>query len=175
MPLSERDEGLACRVADGDEAALEELYRRYATTLSRFIQRHTDGRDVDDLLQETWLRVIRSSGRFDPARKFSTWLFQIAVNLCRDRHRRRRTFVEPGDHELRAVSDRVESRMDAQSLLSLLPEAQREVLILRFFHDMTEAEVAEVTGCPRGTVKSRMHHAIATLAAAVRHEKGQRS
>ena len=82
------DEALAARLVDGDELALRELLRRYERPLAAFLHRQTGGRDVEDLYQETWLRVVRHAARFDTGRRFSTWLFQIAVNLCRDWHRR---------------------------------------------------------------------------------------
>src|ERR1051325_361018 len=82
------DETLIAAVAEGDRRALEELCRRWERPLYQFIHRHTGGRDVEDLHQETWLRVVRAARRFDPRRRFSTWLFQIALNLCRDWHRR---------------------------------------------------------------------------------------
>src|SRR5439155_19433677 len=82
------DEDLMTAVASGDGRALAELCGRYERGVHRFIFRHTGGRDVDDLYQETWLRVVRAARRFDRRRRFSTWLFQIAVNLCRDWHRR---------------------------------------------------------------------------------------
>ena len=83
------DEELIAAVARGDQQALAELLRRWEAPLHRFIARQTGERDVDDLHQETWMRVVRAAPRFDPGRRFSTWLFQIAVNLCRDWHRRR--------------------------------------------------------------------------------------
>ena len=82
------DEELIAAVAAGDEAALATLYHRYERPLHAFLTRYTGGRDVDDLVQETWLRVVRAAGRFDAARRFSTWLFQIALNLSRDWRRR---------------------------------------------------------------------------------------
>src|SRR5881409_1529401 len=82
------DEELIAAVASGDGRGLEELCRRWERPLYQLIARHTGGRDVEDLYQETWLRVVRGGRRFDPRRRFSTWLFQIAVNLCRDWHRR---------------------------------------------------------------------------------------
>src|SRR5882724_2770020 len=82
------DEELIAAVASGDGRRLEELCRRWERPLYQLIARHTGGRDVEDLYQETWLRVVRAARRFDPRRRFSTWLFQIAVNLCRDWHRR---------------------------------------------------------------------------------------
>src|SRR2546428_726643 len=82
------DEELIAAVASGDGRRLEELCRRWERPLYQLIARHTGGRDVEDLYQETWLRVVRAARRFDPGRRFSTWLFQIAVNLCRDWRRR---------------------------------------------------------------------------------------
>ncbi|MFI5397056.1 MAG: RNA polymerase sigma factor [Candidatus Binatia bacterium] len=167
------DEDLVGQVAAGDEAALHELLRRYERPLSHFIYRHTGGRDVEDLYQETWLRAVRAAGRFDPGRRFSTWVFQIAVNLCRDWHRRWASDVVPATDVTETAVDlgRVEARMDAVRLLAVLPEPQREVLILRYFHDLSEEESARILGCPKGTVKSRLHNALARLAAHVRMEE----
>jgi RNA polymerase sigma factor (sigma-70 family) len=166
------DEGLIVRVAGGDEAALSELLRRYERPLSRFLHRNTGGRDVEDLYQETWLRVVRNADRFDVRKRFSTWLFQIALNLCRDWHRRRPP--EPVSSPEAGTSGdllRSEAAIDARRLLQRLPEPQREVLILRYYHDLTEEETAEILSCPKGTVKSRMHQALARLAKMVRTEE----
>ena len=161
------DEALVQAVARGDEPALRELCGRWERPLYQFLFRHTGGRDVDDLYQETWLRIVRAAGRFDPTRRFSTWLFQIAVNLCRDFHRRpppEPVGVAPDvggvDHVAAA-----EAGIDARRLLAVLPEAQRSVVLLRYYHDLPEDEVAAILDCPRGTVKSRLHHAMATLKA----------
>jgi RNA polymerase sigma-70 factor (ECF subfamily) len=166
------DEELVAQLASGDEQALQELLRRYERPVSSFIYRHTAGRDVEDLFQETWIRVVGSARRFDPSRRFSTWLFQIAINLCRDWHRRDRPVAEL-DPEQTIDSEPfglAEARLDAAQLLAKLPEAQREVIILRYFHDLSEKQVAEVVGCPAGTVKSRLHHALAQLTALVGKE-----
>ena len=157
-------------VSAGDARALETLCRRYEKPLHQFLWRHLGGRDVDDVFQETWLRVVRSAGRFDRRRRFSTWLFQIAVNLCRDWHRR--PPPEPHDPATLDVpaADDAEQRgaaIDAARLLAALPEPQRAAILLRYYHDLPEDEVAAILGCPRGTVKSRLHHAMATLKALV--------
>jgi RNA polymerase sigma-70 factor (ECF subfamily) len=159
------DEALIAAVAAGDRHALEELCRRWDRPLFQFIHRHTGGRDVEDLHQETWLRVIRAARRFDPHRRFSTWLFQIALNLCRDWHRRPPPDpIDPVDAEpLPAPDQPVDAAIDARRLLAALPEAQRSAVILRYYHDLGEDEVAEILGCPRGTVKSRLHHAMRRL------------
>ena len=164
------DEDLVARLARGDEAALRDLLRRYERPLSSFIHRHTGGRDVEDLYQETWWRVVRHSARFDPARRFSTWLFQIAVNLCRDWHRRAPPEADAAVDDLVAADtrQRAEAAADAATLLAELPEPQREVMVLRYYHDFSEEQTADILGCPKGTVKSRLHHALARLAARVR-------
>src|SRR5881296_3164304 len=140
------DEELIAAVASGDGRRLEELCRRWERPLYQLIARHTGGRDVEDLYQETWLRVVRAARRFDPGRRFSTWLFQIAVNLCRDWHRRAppETAALPNDATAPADLARAEARLDSTRLLALLPEPQREVLILRYYHDLTEEEVARI-------------------------------
>jgi RNA polymerase sigma-70 factor (ECF subfamily) len=162
------DAELIAAVAAGDEHAFDGLYRRYERPLYQFLFRHGGARDVEDRAQETWMRVVAAAPRFDPTRRFSTWLFQIALNLCRDG--RRRPPPEPVDPltiERPAVgagsSQSTEDTLDAERLLAALPEAQRSVIVLRYFCDCTEVEVAEILDCPIGTVKSRMHHALARL------------
>ena len=152
-------------VGRGDGGALAELCRRWERPLFQFIHRHTGGRDVEDLHQETWLRVVRAARRFDARRRFSTWLFQIAVNLCRDWHRRAPPEpLDPADADGTPAADRrLDAALDARRLLAALPEAQRTVVVLRYYHDLGEDEVARIVGCPRGTVKSRLHHAVRRL------------
>ena len=163
------DEELITAVAAGGEEALAVLYRRYERPLHALLGRYTGGRDVDDLAQETWLRVVRAAGRFDPARRFSTWLFQIALNLARDWRRRPPAVpVDPVSAARRAAPDgraRIDAGLDATRLLAALPDAQRAVVILRHFHDLSEDDVAAILDIPRGTVKSRLHHAMAKLLA----------
>lgn len=168
------DEELVRALAVGDGRALAELCRRWERPLHRFLARHTGTDDVDDLYQDTWLRVVRAAPRFDPARRFSTWLFQIAINLCRDAHRRPPPEpVDPATLELEAPgAGAADAAIDARRLLAVLPEAQRSAVILRYYHDLDEAETAVVLGCPRGTVKSRLHHAMARLVALARHGRG---
>jgi RNA polymerase sigma-70 factor (ECF subfamily) len=162
------------RVQRGEVRAFEALFERYRRRLFGFLARRCrDDAIAEDLLQETWLRVVRASDRYDPQRRFSTWLFQIANNLCRDRARR----LEVETRGKRALSDvqRVEQqgrrgdasqrRLDLMEQLDSLSEAQREVLWLRYYQDLPERDIAEIVGIPRGTVKSRLHQAIRVLRA----------
>jgi RNA polymerase sigma factor (sigma-70 family) len=162
------DEHLMASVAAGDERAFEELSRRWERPLYQFLWRRTGGQDVEDLYQETWLRVVRSAGRFDRRRRFSTWLFQIALNLARDWHRRLAPVGPAPSEDPPAPPLAVDAAIDARRLLAALPEAQRDVVLLRYCHDLGEEDVATILGCPRGTVKSRLHHAMARLIALAR-------
>lgn len=155
-------------VQAGDETALAALMDRYKGPLYGFLNRRVGDTAADDLFQESWLRVVRARERFDPRRRFSTWLFQIANNLCRDRGRRRAVEVRHLEAITRErasapVDPVVESRLDMRQRLESLPERLREVLILRYYQQLPERDIAEILKIPRGTVKSRMHAALAAL------------
>jgi RNA polymerase sigma-70 factor (ECF subfamily) len=158
------------RVQSGETPAFTELFSRYRSRLHRFLARRVGDAAADDLFQETWLRVVRARDRFDPARRFSTWLFQIANNLCRDSGRRRTVkgraedaVREAGRADPRPRTPAPDLRIDVARRLAALPDRLSEVLVLRYFEQMTEGEIAEVVGIPPGTVKSRLHAAIHTL------------
>lgn len=170
---ADSDEQLMERVQQGDIRAFEALFEGWRARLFAFLVRRCgDAEAAEDLLQETWLRVVRSRERFDPRRRFSTWLFQIANNLCRDRARRR----EVEQHRLAGARDAVrfeaasdprgastELRVEMAERIALLPERLREVLSLRYYHDFSEKDVAQIVGIPAGTVKSRHSQAIRAL------------
>ena len=165
------DEDLVVRLAAGDQRALEELLRRWDRPLHAFVARHTGGRDVEDLRQEIWMRVVRAADRFQRDRKFSTWLFAIALNLCRDWQRRPPAPALPPDRVERALGAATDAtsdapgggELDAEQLLAELPEQLRGAVVLRYYHDLSEQQMAEVLEIPRGTVKSRLHHAVRRL------------
>jgi RNA polymerase sigma-70 factor (ECF subfamily) len=163
------DEDLVVRLAAGNQAALAELLRRWDRPLYAFIARHTGGTDVEDLRQDTWMRVVRAADRFQPGKRFSTWLFAIALNLCRDWNRRPPAptlgpqAVERALGEGEREPPAAEAEQQAQQLLAELPENLRSAVVLRYYHDMSEEQMAEVLEIPRGTVKSRLHHAVRKL------------
>jgi len=161
------DEDLMRAVAAGNRQALEKLCHRYERPLYQFLVRHIGDGDAEDLHQETWLRVVRHAARFDPTRRFSTWLFQIAINLCRDWHRRPPpTPIDPDLADLpgRDTSEAASAAIDLERLLQNLPEPQRAVVLLRLYHDFSEEDAAEILECARGTIKSRLHYALERLA-----------
>ena len=175
------DEVLMARVKAGRIEALEVLVRRYRNPLFAFIYRQIgEGQEVEDVFQETWLRIVRSAGGYDETRRFTTWMFQIALNLCRDHYRKRSTNIldtidektwnaigsDEGDPS--AGVERAEAQKLLVGALAHLPAEQREALELRYFQRLSEKEAARILGCPAGTVKSRLHNAIRNLRSVIR-------
>jgi len=175
MWRSDEELMLSCR--DGDEGAFEILYRRYEKPVLSFIYRMvTSATDAEDLCQETFLRVIRAKRRYKAKGKFKTWLFRIALNICRDRIRRMKfrsnlsldvpMFSQDcEDAEIgQAVADLSsdpakhaetdEMRRLVQQAFTKLTEAQRTVVVLREYHALKFPEIAEIMKCPVGTAKS---------------------
>ena len=157
------------QVQAGSEGALEALVDRWRARLFGFLQRRAGAGDADDLFQETWLRVVRARRRFDPRLRFSTWLFQIANNLCRDRFRRGAVAARGREAFAEQPRDGADAdpalRIDLARRLAQLPDRLREVLVLRYYRDLGEREIAELLGIPPGTVKSRLHAALRSLRA----------
>jgi RNA polymerase sigma-70 factor (ECF subfamily) len=131
--------------------------------------------EADDLAQETFLQAMRSLRRFSGRSRVETWLYAILVN----QHRRRlRTQARRERRQLRWLhwvwtpppSEKPEQDMESEEWrqsvwrhVAELPEVQRHAMVLRYSEDLSYEEIAQVLGCPVGTVKSRLHHALATL------------
>ena len=175
------DETLAVQAARGDQEAVSVLVRRHSPRVYGFLQRyHPDRDDCDDLLQDTWIRAFSNLDRFDPKKRFTTWLFQIALNLCRDlaRRDRVRSVYRKDAQEIQKGMAGVtaEEKMDAMKAMQAieaLPLQQKEALLLRYYHGFPEAETSEILGCPRGTVKSRLHQAVKAVRERLEPEEGK--
>ena len=172
MTRGESDDVLAARVADGSAAAWSSLYDRYAPSVYAFAA-HMLGRDhAEDVVQDVFLRLWHSAGRFDPERgAFSAWFYTIVRNRIRDelRHRRRdeRLLLASDADDLLAetpipgvdIDEVVVQRERGQAALRALqslPPDQRRVLVLAYFGaGLTQAAIADYLGCPLGTVKKR--------------------
>ena len=172
------DGALVSWIAVGDDEALEPLIRRYEKPLMAVLIRASGDRSAaEDLFQETWIRVVRSAARFDPSLPFHPWLFKIAWNVLRtdlDRSSRRRETPIDGAFEVasgsKAVDDEVLQRDEyrrTRELIAALPPKLAETLMLKYFEELTEKEVALRLGVPVGTVKSRLHNALRRLALAL--------
>jgi RNA polymerase sigma-70 factor (ECF subfamily) len=174
----ESDERLMLRFQAGDVRGFEELVRRHRTPVFSFLLRLTGDRGrAEDLCQETFLRVVRAAGAWEPRAPFRTWLFSMARNQAVD-EARRRAFrrTEPLDDPARAAHpsddpgpDRAAEgallRPKLEAALAALPDEQREVFLLREHAGLRFAEIAEATGVPENTVKSRMRYALEALRA----------
>ncbi|GMU33694.1 MAG: DNA-directed RNA polymerase sigma-70 factor [Planctomycetia bacterium] len=146
---------------------LELLYRDVGPDVLRFLRRFlASAADADELLQETFLVVARDDAALESARSQRAWLIGIARNLVSAHRRRsavRRTLslmTEPVATPPKNEGDELES---IRSAIAGLPAAQQEVLQLRLADDLSYAEIAEALGIPIGTVRSRLHTAIATI------------
>jgi RNA polymerase sigma-70 factor, ECF subfamily len=181
------DEQLLALYAQGDQRAFAELVHRYQQELFAFLYRFVgDSAAADDLFQETFVQVHRNAGSFDPERKFRPWLFTIAANKARDhlralgRHNTQsldNTAGQDRDGETSFVDlmdsgmapppldlERTESIAAVQAVLGGLPDHYREVLVMSYFHQFAYKEMAEMLHVPLGTVKSRLHAALAAFA-----------
>ena len=171
----------------GDARAFTTLVTRHRGSVFNFILRYTNHRQrAEDLLQETWLKVVRSSSEYQPKARFTTWVFTIARNLCVDSARKesyRKTDsldapVAGGEEGDRLVGELVADTQGSapdraahnvrlrpllEKALQALPDEQREVFLLREYHGVGFKEIAEVTGVNENTVKSRMRYALEGL------------
>jgi RNA polymerase sigma-70 factor (ECF subfamily) len=174
------DEDLVARSRNGDLDSFNQLILRWERPIYalafRVIGREEDARDV---CQETFLRAFRALPGFKGQAKFSSWVYRIALNLCRDwirRQRRTPTVQLPEGVEaedLAAARGPVESIEDLVSrrelgavvaeAMALLPEEQRTAIILKEFHGMTFQEIADLQGCPLSTVKTRLYQGLTVL------------
>ena len=159
---------LVHRLREGDPKVIDEVVEEYKRPLFAFILRMVGNpTSAEDIFQETWLRVIRHIRSFRGDSKFSTWLFQIAVNLCRDAERKKKRWfhvpIEEHEHSLYYEPEfggiRMMKTRQVRKIISSLPFKMREVIILRYYHDLNDKEIAKVVGCPVGTVKSRYYRA----------------
>ena len=160
------------RVKAGDTRAVDTLVNHYKAPLFAFILRMTGNYETtEDLFQETWIRVIRAIHRFRGDSKFSTWLFQIAVNQVRDQLRKTKgkTYV-PIDEMTETLSCspdidpyQLMKAKRVREMVDALPHKMREAVTLKYFHDFTDSEIAEIIGRPEGTVKSRLYKAAQLL------------
>jgi RNA polymerase sigma-70 factor (ECF subfamily) len=163
---------LVIRCQTGDERAFQELYETFAERTRRYVRGWLGARGADDVQQEVWMRVYKRIGQLADPAAFRTWLYMTTRHATIDslrRSAREAEIVASGPaqfaEEALAPDPQPEAgRAEAvRSALDALPAAQREAVILRYWNDLTYAEIALVTGCPIGTVRSRLHHAKRAL------------
>ncbi len=162
------EELLVLRCQTGDQTAFESLVRRYHGPLLYYVRRMI-GRDAEDVVQQVWLAVYTGLPRLRHTDGFRIWMYRIARNLAG--HMLRHRFTSVDHRELEDLIDPLGpepsfSAEDAARVhegLGKLVPAHREVLVLRFIEQMSYEEIAQITGCGAGTVKSRIHYAKRAL------------
>lgn len=181
------DEQLLADYRAGNRQSFSELVSRYQRELYHFLVRFLGNRAAaEDVFQETFLQVHQSAEQFDPQRRFRPWLFTIAANKARDliRSQARRptsplqASMSPGDDEagefidlMQSVNaipsepmEREELQRQVQTTVTAMPEHLREILLLSYFHQFPYKQISEILDIPLGTVKSRLHAAVAHFA-----------
>jgi RNA polymerase sigma-70 factor (ECF subfamily) len=185
VPEPPSDEVLLERFLQGDIAAFESLLERYRRPMYNFVLRSVrDPQTAEDLLQETFLRVVQRSDDFRRESKFSTWIYTIARNLVVD-HGRRMAFrrhasldaPSRGETEGAPLVERTagdspsaeresigrEAQVALRDAIDALPDEQREVFLLRQVQGLAFQEIAQIVGTSENTTKSRMRYALERL------------
>lgn len=178
--MASTDEELVARSIGGDLDSFNQLVLRWERPIYalayRVIGREEDARDV---AQEAFLRAFRALGGFKGQAKFSSWLYRITLNLCRDwirRERRTPIALAPEGVDLielageTAPSESIEELVSRRQLgravekaMALLPEEQRTAIILKEYHGLTFQEIADLLDCPLSTVKTRLYQGLSVL------------
>jgi RNA polymerase sigma-70 factor (ECF subfamily) len=161
---------LVLRCQTGDEGAYRELVGRFGLRLRYFLLKLSARPDrIDDLLQDTWLDVLRQLPRLKDAGAFRTWLYRIAhgkAMLDGRRNGRAMALAADLDEVIETAEEPAFTPEDAAQIhapLDQLEPPHREVLMLRFLEELSYEQIAQIVECPLGTVRSRIHHAKAKL------------
>lgn len=185
-PQDMTDEQLIELYQRGQHEVFEVLIERYRNELFHFLARFMGDRSAaEDIFQESFLQVHLSAESFDPERRFKPWLFTIAANKARDymRKKGRRpaapldapmssdgeagSFVDLLKSDLPMPDENLQAgelQQQVQRTIARMPEHLREILLLSYFQKLSYNEIADALSIPLGTVKSRLHTAVATFA-----------
>jgi RNA polymerase sigma-70 factor (ECF subfamily) len=181
------DAQLLTQFSEGDEDAFNEIVNRYKNSLYAFLKQFLNQHDlVEDVFQETFLQLFSSRDSFDKSRPLRPWLFTIAANKAKDtlRKNQRTAAVSIGtltqkdemsfEEVLNTLSqdegipieqlEKEEASRHVNEVIEHLPDTLREILIMAYFNRFSYKQMAEILSIPIGTVKSRLHTAVARFA-----------
>lgn len=184
------DSQLMIRVAKGDKDALCKLIDSWERPLGGFIYRYVQNKEATcELVQETFVRVYEARDRFKSDMKFSSWLFKIASNLCKNYYRWRSRHPEDlvGDDEFEPCSDgsydmsrpeedpseilaRREDAAKIEELVAKMPHPLKVALLLHYYQDLSYKEIAATLGCSERGVETRLYRARAWLTKQIEHQ-----
>lgn len=191
MPLSAeagdeptQDAAHLTAVAHGDMSALEALFFKYQSTVYQTALGITrDPQVAEEVLQDTFFRLYRYADRLDGSLPLAPWLYRVTINLCYNRLKGLRAWTDsfhdlaerlftPSSTSPERAAERNELQTLVQAALAELDPKHRAVLVLYYLHDYAVHEIAEITGVPEGTVKSRLFHARKLLRQHLEHRYG---
>jgi RNA polymerase sigma-70 factor (ECF subfamily) len=164
------DEDLMQRSSTGDRLAFEALYDRYFSRLVWFARQYLkDRQKAEDVVQDVFIRIIQKPEAFDPARKFSTWVYTVTANACknilRDELRRAELLQQQGAG--RPVHEEPEPGYDTAfykkkmaALITTFTEKEKIIFSLRFEQELPVKEIAQIAGIPEGSVKSGIFYLL---------------
>lgn len=164
MPKKER---LVKQAIKGDQNALQTLLKEEKDKLYKmaFIYMKNE-HDALEVFQQTILEVIESIHQLRNPEYFSTWATRICINVSLKELRKNKKIVTMEDYSIPdvvEVSGSVEEKLDLAAVLYELDDKYRSVLVLRFYHDYTVSQIADILECPEGTVKTNLHRGLALL------------
>ncbi len=186
LGVNHRDVVEACQ--RGDEEAFRLLFESHKDRVYSIALRYAgDPAAAMDIAQDTFLKLLSNIQQFRGDSSFESWLYRLVVNTCLDYHRRRRRFLplleeglEEALHVFRAPREgalhdllREEQEERVQEVVAQLPEEQRMVVVLRYTDGLSYEEIADVLGCRRGTVASRLNRAHKSLERRLSHLRKQ--
>ncbi|MCU0610646.1 MAG: RNA polymerase sigma factor [Candidatus Eisenbacteria bacterium] len=175
------DELLAIRASQGDTAAFGALYDRYARRVARLLRTYArDQADLEDMVHDTFCRVMDALPSYRSQGAFRSWLFTIALNVGRKAARRHDGSVPLTEECPTASSDMesggllpVEAETLARRLLAALSEPKRLVVVMRIWLDLPYEEIAAILSIPPATARTRMHSALHDLRTLLAHEASE--
>jgi RNA polymerase sigma-70 factor, ECF subfamily len=173
---SSTDAALMGLIIKGNTGAFDELYRRYSVKLFNYFRKmlNNDTEKAQDFLQDLFIKVIEKTSYFDPEKSFSTWIYALACNMCKNEYRnhaiRSRILEENGEfifyNEKIPDLEKIDLQLFNEHLrseLELLDYTHRETFILRFYEELSIKEISQVLNCAEGTVKSRLFYTLKKL------------
>ena len=169
------DEGLMQLIANGKSNAFDELYLRYGKRMYNYFLRmlRQDTEKAMDFTQDLFLKIIEKPKAFDPSRKFKTWIYTVASNMCKNEYRRHQNHnthlgieEQQFNYDANYIFDEIDQAIFNEALSKAIDGIgglHQECFVLRYQEDLSVREIAEVLDCPEGTVKSRLFYTLKKL------------
>lgn len=164
------------RSKGGCELSFSEIYNRYGQRMHNYFYRMLwqDAQVAEDFTQDLFLKIIEKKNYYNPEKKFSTWIYTVAGNMVKNEYRRvsrKKPLPEITD----VLEENFSEKMDGvvfekhlKNALDNLDENQKQCFVLRYQEEMSMKEIAEIIGCPEGTVKSRLFYTVKKLSKKLR-------